>query len=230
MAAVAEDNVLQTALDTGDVYTEDAKAIFNLPTTIVRCKCKSKACAEPLLHLKNSARQTSKIGHLAFQYGAGLQTFHVQLLEENRKQSYTASRLVWEALRARYHRTVSYWSEEEVRVKATGYSESRIMGRRRVYPKLPPITDIANYPIQSTASDISNLALIELEERLLAEFGDRAVVVIYLYDAFDVETDIELVTRVRKVMAEVMTKPVMINGQSISFPVEFKDGELWSDV
>jgi DNA polymerase-1 len=128
---------------------------------------------------------------------------------------------------------VSYWAEEQDRVwgkeESTGYSESRILHRRRVYPSRPDITEVANYPIQSTASDIANLAMIELDRRL-KKFVPEARILTQLHDAFDVECPYRDQRVVKDIMKECMEAEYEINGRKRSFPVDFKIADRWSDV
>ena len=218
MKAVSQDEVLEAALASGDVYTEDAKAIFGLPAHFTR------------KDVKSAARQAGKIGHLAFQYGAGLDTIYRQMVETDRSMKYDMVRLVHEGLKKRYWRTVQYWYEEQARVRACGYSESRILSQRRVYPREPPITEVANYPIQSTAADIANLALIEIEGRL--ESASKCARIIgQFHDAFlfEVPDSDQAINSVTALARECMERPHVINGKEHVFKAEFKKGYLWSE-
>jgi len=228
MAAVAEDEVLQEALLMGDVYAADARDIFRLPAVMPKCKCEGK-CENPQGHISKAARQLAKIVHLAYQYGAGTDTIFGQSIEVDRSLKYNAVRLVHEGMKKRYSRTVAYWYEEQDRVKATGYSESRILNQRRVYPREPPITEVANYPVQSTASDISNLALIKVDENL-RRVSREAAILGQFHDAFlfEVPEDEASIKRVAAYVRECMEQKHTINGRECSFPVEVKWGTHWS--
>lgn len=130
------------------------------------------------------------------------------------------------AMLKRYHGTVEYWKDEHARVQNCGYSESRIMGRRRTYPREPPITETANYPIQSTASDVANLAMIELDKQL-TKYMPKANIVVQLHDAIDLEVPEKLADRAAEIMREAMEQPFTIGGQKFTFPVEIKQGVSW---
>lgn len=228
MAAVAQDHVLAGFLDTGDVYTADAKAWFSLPSGMTKCDCK-RQCEKPTLHVKNSVRKQSKIIHLGAQYSAGTSTVYRQALAQDRTITFQAATLLHSKFKQTYHRTVAYWEEEMERVRATGYSESRILHRRRVYPREPEITAVANYPIQGTASDIANLAMIELDAKL-KRYVRGAKLLVQLHDAFDVEAREKDERVVREIMQEVMEKPIAIEGKDYVFPVEIKVATRWDDV
>ncbi len=217
MAAVAGDEVLQQRLNLGDVYGEDAKDWFGLPADMNVKKMKPKA------------RQTAKVLHLASQYSAGTEAVYLQALAQEHTLKYQTAALLHAGFKKTYAQTCDYWWAEQARVKSTGYSESRILNRRRVYPTEPPITEVANYPIQSTASDVVNLAMIEIDKRL-AKYFPTAGFVDQLHDAFDVEAKIKDVPAVSELVQEVMEQPHVINGKTYKFPVEMKTGRLWSEL
>lgn len=214
MWAVSGDEVLGAALQSGDVYTQDAIEIFRLPPTTTKKTCKPEA------------RQTAKVGHLGFQYGAGTDTLYKQFLEANRSMQYSACKAVHMALRKLYWRTVEYWQEEHTRVLECGYSESRLLHRRRVYPKEPQITDTANYPIQATASDITNLATIDVWHTLRRTLPS-AKIVIQQYDAIYVMVPERHSGEAQRILVDCMTKPHTICGRQMTFPVDVSVKDRW---
>lgn len=229
MAAVAKDEVLEAAIASGDVYTEDAKAIFKLPDSMQRCKCKG-TCLSPLTHVKDSARHTAKTGHLAFQYGCGLPKFHMQMLEADQSIQWQLSKHVFESLRKRYWRTVEYWKEEYARVRRTCYSETRILHNRRSYPALPDLSEVANFPIQGTAADIMNLEMVALDAILTKRYPRHPyMIIMQQHDAFVFEVAIELIDEVEALIKETMEKPHEIEGREWVFPVDIKKGKRFSD-
>lgn len=214
MWLVSGDDVLGDALRSGDVYTQDAIDIFGLPVTSTKAT------------IKKEARHTAKTGHLGFQYGAGTPALYKQFLEQDRKMTFSACMLVHKALKRRYAKTVTYWEAEMYRVLECGYSESRILGRRRTYPREPPITETANYPIQATSSDITNLATLDLW-KALKKYVPPAKIVISQYDAAYVMTPERHVEEVKHLMQECMEQPFTINGKQATFPVDFSVKERW---
>lgn len=230
MSAVSGDSVLKAALTTGDVYSEDARDIFGFGIGVNVKK------------MHPQERDASKKVHLAFQYGAGIRAIFGSVLESMRDAKFSAIQLIHERMKKRYYQTVEYWEDEYERVKADGYSESRILHRRRVYPRLPPITETSNYPIQATASDIANLSMISLDEAL-QELGakrgydwdvlngmSQAGFEFQLHDAFDVECQNDLVPDVERIMKVCMEQPFEIGGRPYTFPVEIKTGTYWNEV
>ena len=232
MMAVSGDRILEAALATGDVYTADAIAIFGLPKHLIKCPgdgpCKDK-CALLDLHIKKMARQAAKQVHLAFQYGAGTAKVYAQVLAENFEAKYSEVAKQHDAMKKRYCGTVDYWFEEQKRVHRDGYSASRICDRRRVYPAEPPITEIANYPIQSTAADVVNTKTIKLC-RILRREVPTAKLTCQLHDALDFRVPTRHSSRVERITKEVLEEPVRIGDRMYSFPVELKSGSIWNQL
>jgi len=225
MMLIAKDETLRTGLK-GDVYTEDAKAIFRLPVTMKRCN-------DTANHLKGSARQAAKTGHLAFQYGAGTSAIYMQMLETDRTIKYSLVDTVHRGLKERYHRTVSYWSEEQALVQKTGYSETRILHRRRYYPREPPITEISNYPIQGTAADVTTLAMLDLDRRIKKErLKSPGGIIGQFHDALLIYVpDTDKWRRLGvALLKESMEQEHVIEGITHRFETDIKLGFNWADM
>lgn len=228
MAEVADDDVLRKALSV-DVYTEDAKDFFRLPASMSKCDCKG-GCGKPTEHVKNSARKAAKMIHLGKQYAAGDKTVYGVALREDMSFKYTLCLTLCRAFERRYHRTVSYWEEEAARVKEAGYSEGRVLKGRRVYPRLPELSAVANYPIQRTAAEIVNLEMIAIRKKL-KKYVPEAKLVMQLHDAFDIEAPPRHGGVVRRIYEDEMgAKQYTINGRKCTFPVDIKEGITWDEV
>lgn len=222
MAVVAHDNVLQDALDSADVYSYDARGWFGLPADF------------DVKKLKPAARKAAKIIHLGRQYGAGLKTVFGQALRQDRTFTINRTQLLIQQFDKMYYRTTRYWQEEMARVLETGYSESRILQRRRVYPRPPELSETVNYPIQATAADLMNLEILELDRRLTDEVPG-AHIIIQLHDAVDVECDENDEEQVCRIVNEVMDREWEFEGVRKQFPIEMKVArhslqETWADV
>lgn len=219
MQAVAADMMLLDAINSGDLYSAEARTYFNIP---------------PEEKVKKGARQSAKIIRLGRQYGAGVKTCYAQALRMDRTFTLSRTQLLVAAFDKRYYRTVQYWHEEMERVLACGYSESRLMGRRRTYPRPPELSETVNYPIQATAADMMNLELIALDERLRADCPS-AHIIIQLHDAIDVECPEKDVPLVERIIDEVMDREWAICGVTRMFGIERKttyasQEGTWADV
>lgn len=217
MEAVAGDRTLHEFIQTGDVYSMDAKAFFKLPPEMNVKK------------MKPAARQQAKIIHLASQYAAGTTTVFQQALMQDRSLTYAAVNLLHREFKRTYADTVRYWGDENDLVLAQGYSNSRILDRRRVYPVPPGINEVANYPIQTTAADIMDLELVEIDEQLKKHWPS-AKIINQLHDAIDIEAQERHAGAITRMLEEVQSRPYVIEGRERVFPVEIKCGQWWSDV
>ncbi len=224
MHAVSGDEVLGAALESGDVYAADAIGIFP------QCSSMStdKKAANYVGKLAPKQRKASKQVHLAFQYAAGTAAVYAQVLAEDFDAKFTHVATIHEAMKKRYSGTVRYWFEEQKEVLETGYSESRILGRRRYYPAEPPITEIANYPIQGTASDFMNLLIIRLDRKLQKIQG--AALVDQLHDAVDIEANERDERRITQLLQSEAEMPISIGGREFIFPFEIKSSTSWGDL
>ena len=220
MWMVSGDEVLGESLRSGDVYTEDAKFIF--PHKVPKDATKGWFKANKL----SGIRDVAKTGHLGFQYAAGTAALFKQFLEKNRNMKWEQCEIVHKGLKRRYTKTVEYWFSEQERVLNCGYSESRILRRRRVYPREPNLTEIANYPIQATASDITNIVTIELHD-ILAKCVPTARLWLQQYDALYVTCPTRHTSEVSRIMQDVMCKPFEINGKTHSFQIDVSVKDRW---
>ena len=217
MAAVAKDDALTEALASADVYTAEAIEYFGLPTNTTKET------------IKPGARKSAKVIRLARQYGAGKKKGFQIAVQVNRQMTFLEFIPLMNAFDRRNWRTVAYWEEEMQRVLKCGYSESRIMHRRREYPREPDRSEVANYPIQSTAADIKNLALIEVHETL-QKHNMKSRVIFDLHDAIYVEAHKKETKQVEAIMHAAMEKEYTIDGGRYSFPAKFKTSECWGDL
>lgn len=230
MAAVAPDDVLTERLASGDVYSADAKDWFRLGESLKDIKT-----------LKPAARKASKIIHLASQYGAGTNKVWLQGLKQDTTLGYDITKALHAGFKRTYFQTVKYWEEEYARVKACGYSESRIMFTRRVYPRIPAMPEVVNYPIQTTLANLMNCAMCGIDDDLKqvpgAKFPFKSLLeggsdfVTQLHDAFDIEAWREDVPIVIEIMKKHMEKPYTLpNGRILQVPVEIKVDRYWDRV
>jgi hypothetical protein len=239
MAAVAPDSELQRRLDAGDVYSWDAIDWYNIrpPDCICPANETHSMCpaswhdvAEPKKHIKPAARKQAKIGHLAFQYAAAVVTGWLQALRQDRSITLELMRGISRGFLATYKETKLYWYEEHARVLACGYSESRIMQRRRYYPRPPDLSAAVNWPIQSTAADHMNLAIIGVWADL-KKLKRPARLLVQLHDALDVEHHPSDRSDVENILKEHMSAPrKLTNGRTLNIPLEIKQGQYWSEV
>jgi DNA polymerase-1 len=199
------------------VYTEDAKEFFGLPAHLTKET------------IKKDARKSSKIIHLGRQYGAGKKTTFGIALRQDRSLKWNVCSALCDAFDKRYARTVEWWDEEMERVMKTGYSETRIMNRRRSYPRPPANTDTSNYPIQGTAADVKNLALIALDAAL-TKYKMKSRIILDLHDAIYLECPKAEAPTAEKVLVECMEQEHTVEGKKVIFKAEAGRAFRWSDL
>jgi DNA polymerase I-like protein with 3'-5' exonuclease and polymerase domains len=216
MYAVTGDEALGAALASGDVYTEDAKDFFSLPPETTKHT------------VKKEARKSAKIIHLGKQYAAGKKTVFQQALKQDKTFKWELNNMLCDSFDRRYCRTVEWWHEELDRVLATSYSETRILNRRRVYPRPPAITDTSNYPIQGTAGDIKSLWQLEVR-RLLRKHCPGAHLVIDLHDFLGIDSPQKYVGDCKRILEDTANKEWEIGGRKHIFPADAEAHFRWSD-
>lgn len=197
-----------------DVHTESALHWF-------------KGILPPGGHVPSAIRRQAKVCRFASNYGAGPKVMYREFLRQMGDQRVDYSWVV--ELRKLFHRThpgiLSYWQSELDYVGAYGYSETRVLRRKRYFPD-PQLSEVVNHPIQGTAGDIMNLALIKLHPMLpsdawiCAQGHDAATVICKRKDAPDVSA----------IMAEAMEGPWEISGVPHVLPTDGKIGRRWSEV
>lgn len=207
MACVANDRTLQSLIKSGaDLYEAEARRYFKIPD------------GTPV---KKALRQGAKIVRLARQYGAMENAVYSQAIASDRTMTISRTRALMNLFDTTYCDTVQYWKDETVRVAKTGYSEDRLHGRRRVYPRMPDPAEIANWPVQATAAAIMNEELIELDARLTNEWPD-AFIEGQQHDALDIDCDEDDIEPVCKIVKEVTDRTRVINGIEFHFGIDLK--------
>lgn len=222
MQAVTGDQTMLESLRTGNIYWAEAQFIF-------------KQLAGQAYNKDDKghygARKAAKITRLGRQYGAGVPAIFQQALKQDRSLTYTAMAAFVSKWDKMYQGTVNYWREEFELVRERGYSESRILGKRRYYPAEPENTETNNYPVQATAGDMATLALIKLDD-LLVRAGLDAHIVVQLHDAFFLEHLPKDRAAITEMLHEAMCGPFTIEGNrgpvNLDMKIECKSGTGWS--
>lgn len=216
MEAVANDRALRKAIESGDVYSEDAKAWFGLPADADVKKDHAKT------------RKACKIMHLGCQYWAGAATVHRQALRQDKKFKWELTKMLHAKFPITYSDTKRYWEEEFKFACENSYSASRILDRRRYYSAPPTPNEAVNYPVQSTASDIADLSLLDVDKRLKKEVPDARIVV-QQYDNIMVDCREQDVETVKHILRDGMEVEYTIDGRTRPFPVDIAVGDSWDE-
>lgn len=176
-------------------------------------------------------------------YGGGLQGLYKRAMAdvpgmELSFQKFSAIVNAYFSKMSRY----SGW-QQSVRDTVTGRSKqtvtwgglrwiSNAFGRKRFF--LGSLDEIErealNTPIQGTAGDIANAALVGIDQVLLGRQDLEASIVCTVHDSILVECPKEKAQIVQKIMKDQMEREFLINGQKRRFPVDFKVGVNWGEM
>lgn len=169
-------------------------------------------------------------------YGGGDQTIWMKLLVEFptlRLEDVAFLSNQWKKVNpqitatARENETLYYRRRAQ---HGVGWLTSPILGRRRYWTgKEFGSTDAANYPIQSAAADIVNLALISLDSDARALGGH---LVAQVHDSLVYEVPVDNADELKALLEQRMPGEYIFQGRPgiWSFPVEAKIGDDWSKV
>jgi uracil-DNA glycosylase family 4 len=120
------------------------------------------------------------------------------------------------------------WMEERQKEAIETRTSVNAFGRKRLFLGKPDQIErqALNNPVQGTAGDICNAALIRIDERLKKKLKTLdARVVVTIHDDIIVECPIERKVEVALIMKDEMEAPVKINGIDRVFPVDLKFGQ-----
>jgi DNA polymerase I-like protein with 3'-5' exonuclease and polymerase domains len=123
---------------------------------------------------------------------------------------------------------VAAWHQNMMRVAdRDGEIRSMILGRRRCFPiKQFDLSEVVNFPIQSSGADLINLGLADIMPRLPL----TAFPILQIHDAVVFECDEDDVDLVKQLVVESFTREVDYNGNHMNFPVDARAGKSWDVV
>lgn len=125
-------------------------------------------------------------------------------------------------------RGVGIWHQNMLRTAdRDGEIRSMFLGRRRVFPiKQFDMSEVVNFPIQSSGADLINMGLRDIMPRLPA----TAFPILQIHDAVVFECDEDDQDLVKRLVVESFTREESYNGNTLLFPVDARAGKSWSDV
>jgi len=123
---------------------------------------------------------------------------------------------------------VTAWHQNMMRMAdRDGEIRSMILGRRRCFPiKQFDLSEVVNFPIQSSGADLINLGLMDIMPRLPA----TTFPILQIHDAVVFECDEDDQDLVKRLVVESFTRDVEYNGNTMNFPVDAKAGHTWAEV
>lgn len=210
MAYVTKDRGLLDIIHNGkDLHDENTMSLFGLDKE------------DPKFNLFRKAAKIFQFAGLA--YGGGDKEIHGNIVTKHPETKLTLK--AYKEAKESYmkaHPQYRAWVEEIVEQANTKrYVDTYVAGRRRyLYGNESDIRKEAmNSPIQGTAADVVNRAMIRIHKRLREE-NLKAELVLYVYDELNYEVPLEELPRVYEIVAEEMTRPVVIKGITREFKID----------
>lgn len=210
MAFVTKDRGLLDIIHNGlDLHDENTKSLFGL---------------EPEDKNFQLFRKAAKIFQFAgLAYGGGDKEIHGNIITKHPETKLTLK--AYKEAKESYmkaHPQYRAWVDDIVEQANTKrYVETYLSGRKRyLYGNISDIRKEAmNTPIQGTAADVVNRAMIRIHKRL-RELNLKTELVLYVYDELNYEVPIEELPKVYEIVMEEMTRPVVIKGITREFKVD----------
>ena len=230
-AYLSGDEAFIAAVETGDIHTAVAQIIFEnkdgtLPPEIATSEM-AKTKGKPM-------RQVAKKCGLGISYGAGAEKIFETLRADKHKITYTQVVICLDKLQKKFKRYYDFVQENLEKCQKDGHIVVGFMsGRKRWLGHAPNPPDIANSPIQAGAADLMNTRIIELYdwfEKTYNKLKKIVKIVAQVHDQVIVECPDALVRRVGGDIKRIMSQKVKIGNRMVTFPIEFKVGQRWSEV
>jgi uracil-DNA glycosylase family 4 len=175
---------------------------------------------------KKLRRFLSKKVVLGQNYGAGAETIWRSVIIDVPTVKLEAIQYVVDQ-RAKTHVKLVEWQEaQKVKAAKEMYVEAPLSGRRQHYHDGRTVpTEVLNYPIQATAGDIMNRAILQLDKAI--RWGQEGILA-QVHDAAIIEGPDP--DRLVSLLHEHMEQEVELNGSRIKFKIDVKVGRNWADM
>lgn len=218
MAEISNDDVLREVFKKGlNVHTENTKLMFGIDEDHPLWKAARRAC------------KTYIFGR---NYGGGLKGIHTRVMKAVPELNLTYAHFceIDDAYR-KAHPAYDRWYNETVERVKTDRCLTNPFGRTRYFlgREAEIIREGLNFPIQSTAADIINMAMITLH-KMYKKGQLQARMIGQVHDSLLFEIKRGKVKQETRIIKEVMERPVDINGKSVSFPVDAESGLSWGEL
>ena len=213
LAALADDkNMIDAFISGADIHAITASQVLGVPLDEVTANDRRKA----------------KAVNFGIVYGIGAYS----LSQDIGTSVVEADRYIKGYL-ANYSGVAAFMENSKISAKEKGYAET-YFGRRRYLPELNESNAIRrgfgervamNMPIQGTAADIIKIAMIQVYERLKAEYPE-AKLIMQVHDELIIEAPEKDAERVAELLKNTMEHACEL---SVPFTVEVACGKTWYD-
>lgn len=220
-------------------YSQDETLIKLLKAgTDVHGAVAAVAFGKPYTKEQRQIAKTSVFAQLYGQLVASLaQRLHHEMIElglaTNHREVEAIAERVVDAIHKMFP-TLGMWQQATIKTAFKHGGLETVFGRRRRYPlvtkqiKRDLQNQALNYLIQSTASDIVMLALIEIAPQIKVAGGD---VLLSVYDSIIVQVPQRKALWAGRLLRDTMTEiPHRMLGDKVPFTVEISVGARWGDL
>ncbi len=202
-----------------DVHTAVASEVFNVP----------------LDKVDKEMRRKAKVINFGIMYGMG-----VSALKQNLGTDRAEAQKFYDDYFAKFNGLAKYLEQIKVETVRLGYTET-LFGRRRYFDgiksKIPFIRAMAermaiNAPIQGTEADIIKLAMIKVNDYLVAEkLLDKVCLLLQVHDELVYEIDDDLVSEISPKIKAIMEGVVSFEqSKGVVCLVDHKMGNNWGEM
>lgn len=216
LAYLADDDVLIKTFEEGkNVHDENTRLLFDIDED------------HPDWDVMRRASKTYIFGR---NYGGGLKGIHQRVLMQVPESGLDFKKFKEiDAEYRRLHPKYDQWYTNTVRKIKIAKRVENAFGRVRVLLGTDHeiLREGINFPIQSTAADLINYGLIDLQKTFREE--DRLVKLVgSVHDSVLMEAYKSQVDDCVAIAKHVLERPVEMAGRTVSFPVDVKIGTNWS--
>jgi DNA polymerase-1 len=214
LAHLSQDPALMEAFDNDqDIHASTASRIYNVP----------------IGQVTSDMRRLAKVMNFGVAYG--LSAFGISRQTE---MSFDEGNEFIGDYFGTYPRVREYLDGVVATAKETGYAET-LLGRRRYLPELMsphyPVRQAGermalNMPVQGTASDIINVAMVEVQKRLEND-GFESKMLLQVHDELVFEYPVDEEENLTAMLNEVMPSALEL---SVPLKIDTKTGDNWADM
>lgn len=218
LAYLSEEEVLLEAFKRGDnIHDLNTKLLFGIDKDHPDWK---------------TIRRAAKIFVFGRSYGGTVEGIYKRVLSEVPELKFTLAQFIL-ADRAYFSKLTKYaeWCENTIKEAGKTRVSQTAFGRKRILLGLPDEIEreALNTPIQGTAGEVCELALIELDEIFEKKPELQAHMVLTVHDSILTEVKKENAMKVAKIMKKVMEREHQIGKYKAVFPVDIGMGSSWAE-
>lgn len=218
LAYLSDDEVLINMIESGmNVHSENTKILYKIDEK------------DPTWEKR---RRTAKTYIFGRNYGGGLPGIYRRIMLENSDLDLTYKEFcdIDDRYRAAHPKYFS-WMENVKEQLLSTRTLRNAFGRIRIFlsDENSMLREGLNFPIQSTGADITNKALMKLNDVLEKKYGDEASIIMTVHDSIVLLVKNELLEEVCKLMKKIMTEKVKIGKYNVSPNVDITYGPDWYD-